>query len=124
MGKNIPCPVCGKYAFEIENDYDICGECGWENDGVQGADFSHRGGANYLSVNECKIIYELSLYNGAKEKLMVLKQDWENKHSDIHAKYRNIDWRIDGAKASHELNNAIDEYMSKIHELYRIICKR
>lgn len=28
----IVCPVCGKYTFECEGDYDICEYCGWEND--------------------------------------------------------------------------------------------
>ena len=29
------CPVCGKYKFEEENDFDICPYCMWENDGLQ-----------------------------------------------------------------------------------------
>lgn len=30
--KGIPCPVCGKYRFAEEADYDICPVCGWENE--------------------------------------------------------------------------------------------
>jgi len=28
-------PVCGKYTFDIFNDFDVCPFCKWENDGVQ-----------------------------------------------------------------------------------------
>ena len=44
---NIPCPVCGKYIFNKEADYDICKYCGWENEDYYGG-----GGANDLSLEE------------------------------------------------------------------------
>ena len=31
MEKKISCPVCGKYDFREECDYEICPYCGWEN---------------------------------------------------------------------------------------------
>ena len=121
MKKNMLCPVCEKHIFVMENDFDICDVCGWENDGVQGADFNYRGGANSLSVNDCKIIYKISLLNDFSDKLSALEQEYRNKNKDIHTKYLNIDWRIDGEKIRHELSNAVDEYMEKIYELYRLI---
>lgn len=55
----IECPVCGKYKFREEGDYDICPVCDWENDGLQLANPDEDGGANELSLNEYKKEYEL-----------------------------------------------------------------
>lgn len=53
----IKCPVCGKYQFVEENDFDICPVCGWENDGVQMEDPDYSGGANEMSLNEAREAY-------------------------------------------------------------------
>ena len=53
---NIPCPVCGKYIFNKECDYDICKHCGWEND-----DCFEGGWANELSLEDHKKRYEAYL---------------------------------------------------------------
>lgn len=53
----IVCPVCGKYTFECEGDYDICEYCGWEND-----TYTEAGGANSISLSEYKKRYEIYLY--------------------------------------------------------------
>ena len=50
----IKCPVCCKYEFEYDNDYDVCETCGWENDGVQLDDPDYSGGANDISLNEAR----------------------------------------------------------------------
>ena len=50
----INCPVCGEYEFEIDNDFDVCEVCGWENDGVQFDDPDYRGGANDENLNEAR----------------------------------------------------------------------
>lgn len=50
----IKCPVCGKYEFKGENDYDVCPVCGWENDVVQLEDPDYDGGANDISLNEAR----------------------------------------------------------------------
>ncbi|MBR1443567.1 MAG: hypothetical protein IJ583_08545 [Firmicutes bacterium] len=63
--KTIICPVCGRYEFEEDNDFDICTCCGWENDGVQEKDHNYAGGANELSVNEARI--EFFLLNDAQK---------------------------------------------------------
>lgn len=54
----IKCPVCGKYKFEEENDFDICPYCMWENDGVQYDDPDYAGGANQMSLNEARKAYK------------------------------------------------------------------
>ena len=50
------CPVCGKYTFAEECDYDICKFCGWENNGC-----SESGGANRLSLKDYLTRYEMYL---------------------------------------------------------------
>ncbi len=57
MQTKITCPVCGKYQFEEECDYDICKYCGWENDGDTRAD-----GTNILSLEEYRKRYEMYLF--------------------------------------------------------------
>jgi len=56
MENEIICPVCGKYSFSEECDYDICKFCGWENDGC-----SESGGANGLSLKDYRTRYEMYL---------------------------------------------------------------
>ncbi|MCB0698093.1 MAG: hypothetical protein KDC07_12060 [Chitinophagaceae bacterium] len=50
------CPCCGYYTFEepIENHFDICDVCCWEDDGVQLHDPDFWGGANSVSLNEAR----------------------------------------------------------------------
>jgi len=36
LKKNVPCPVCGQYLFEEEENYDYCPVCGWENEVLPG----------------------------------------------------------------------------------------
>lgn len=52
------CPVCGKYEFADKNSFDICPFCGWEDDEVQEDDPDYWGGANDLSLNDCRKIYK------------------------------------------------------------------
>ncbi len=54
----IRCPVCGKYEFESDNDFDVCEICGWENDGVQLDDPEYSGGANHESLNEARAAWK------------------------------------------------------------------
>ncbi|MBQ9267675.1 MAG: hypothetical protein IJ217_05335 [Clostridia bacterium] len=57
--KFIRCPVCGTIEFD-PNDYEwsICKECYWEYDKLQVEDPDYWGGANCLSLNEYKKLYE------------------------------------------------------------------
>ncbi|WP_411570825.1 CPCC family cysteine-rich protein [Pectobacterium cacticida] len=32
---NYPCPCCGKHEFEVLGEYDVCSNCGWEDDPFQ-----------------------------------------------------------------------------------------
>lgn len=50
----IKCPVCGRYEFEMEDDYDICNVCGWENEKYQITHPDKEGGANRMSLNQAK----------------------------------------------------------------------
>lgn len=50
----VKCPVCGEYEFAMDDDFDVCDVCGWENDGLQTDDPDYRGGANSESLNEYK----------------------------------------------------------------------
>lgn len=54
----IKCPVCGEYEFAMDDDYDVCEVCGWENDGLQMDEPDYRGGANPESLNERKAEWE------------------------------------------------------------------
>lgn len=51
------CPVCRKYYFSTKGSYEICEECGWEDDPVQDEIHNYEGGANQLSVNEARLEY-------------------------------------------------------------------
>ncbi|WP_352708292.1 CPCC family cysteine-rich protein [Mesorhizobium opportunistum] len=51
-GPLFPCPCCGSRVVREPGNYEICKECGWEDDPVQGADPDYAGGANELSLNQ------------------------------------------------------------------------
>ena len=52
------CPICGKFKFEQHGSFDICPNCGWEDDIVQETDPDYAVGANHMSLNEYKEKYE------------------------------------------------------------------
>lgn len=51
------CPVCRKKFFRERASFDICKECGWEDDSLQGDELTYEGGANDLSVIESQMVY-------------------------------------------------------------------
>lgn len=57
------CPVCQLYMFPEEGSFDICTECGWEDDSVMTSDPEYEGGANDI----CLIEY-IKRYKNIKEK--------------------------------------------------------
>ena len=49
------CPCCGEFSLEEPmGSFEICPECGWENDPSQLKDPDLEGGANELSLNQAK----------------------------------------------------------------------
>lgn len=49
-----PCPCCGSKVITTPGAYEICDECGWEDDPVQSADPDYAGGANKTSLNQAR----------------------------------------------------------------------
>ncbi|MBR0138791.1 MAG: DNA/RNA nuclease SfsA [Firmicutes bacterium] len=47
-----PCPVCGKRCLSETGAWEICDNCGWEDDPVQRKDPDFEGGANRMSLNQ------------------------------------------------------------------------
>lgn len=60
------CPVCGKHRFTESGTFDICPQCGWEND-----EYYDAGGANEISLEEYKARYK-SLINAKPD------YNWKN----------------------------------------------
>ena len=50
----ITCPVCGEYEFEMDDNYEICKICKWENDGLQLDEPHSNEGANEFCLNEAR----------------------------------------------------------------------
>ena len=48
------CPCCGYHTLTEVGEYEICPVCFWEDDPVQESDPELEGGANELSLNECR----------------------------------------------------------------------
>lgn len=55
--KKYTCPCCGKHVFEEEHMFEICPNCGWEDDFVQFKDPNFEGGANLFSLNKYKELF-------------------------------------------------------------------
>ena len=51
------CPVCGKFEFPTHGSYEICEECGWEDDGMQETD-PESGGANWEGLAGSRALYQ------------------------------------------------------------------
>lgn len=57
----LKCACCGHKT--VEEEYDICSECGWEKDHVQEKYIGMRGGANKLCLAEAREMYRLCGYS-------------------------------------------------------------
>ena len=56
------CACCGEYTLtEPAGSYEICKNCGWEEDEVQNDLIDFRGGANVISLRESREIYKKSI---------------------------------------------------------------
>lgn len=51
------CPVCGNFTLGEEGGYEICSICNWEDDPYQREHPNYGGGANVLSMEECKALF-------------------------------------------------------------------
>ena len=61
------CPVCGKYTFIEDDNFEICPVCGWEDDGLQREDPDYDGGANHLSLNQYREQYRSRMKTQSEE---------------------------------------------------------
>lgn len=53
------CPVCGNNTLNsYDPEWQICKECYWEYDPLQIDNPDYAGGANDLSINQYKMVYE------------------------------------------------------------------
>mgnify|MGYP000934988302 CR=1 FL=1 len=53
------CPCCNeKTLTDDPGHYDICSNCGWEDDPIQREDPDYAGGANEMSLNEAREAYK------------------------------------------------------------------
>lgn len=53
-GRLFPCPCCGSRVLSEVGVFEICHVCHWEDDPTQEADPDFTGGANEMSLNECR----------------------------------------------------------------------
>ena len=84
------CKVCGM--GNIEQSYDICQFCGWEDDDIQNEKPDYMGGANEMSLNQYKKFWE-------ENKDEILKADNTCfKAIDLAKKYYEINYK------NHKLN--------------------
>lgn len=51
------CPICGKFEFPTRGSYDVCEECGWEDDSLQELDPTS-GGANWEGLEGYRALYQ------------------------------------------------------------------
>lgn len=52
------CPVCKKYEFDHMDSFEICPECGWQDDLYQEENPDEDCLANEMSLNEYRAAYE------------------------------------------------------------------
>ncbi|MBQ8908743.1 MAG: hypothetical protein IJY90_00420 [Clostridia bacterium] len=84
------CKVCGM--GNIEQSYDICQFCGWEDDDIQNEQPDYMGGANHMSLNQYKKFWK-------ENKEQILKADNTCfKAIDLAKKYYEINYK------NHKLN--------------------
>lgn len=56
--KKHKCPVCGKFEFEKRLSFEICEECGWQDDVFDEDDFDAISGANEMTLDEARNAYK------------------------------------------------------------------
>ena len=61
-----PCPIClTQNQLSAERHYEVCSVCGWEDDDLQYEEPDYEDGANLMSLNEAKRMWQSgeSLYS-------------------------------------------------------------
>lgn len=53
----LPCPCCESKTIQEPGCYEICPNCGWEDDPVQSKNSNFSGGANKLSLFEARKLF-------------------------------------------------------------------
>ncbi len=70
--KMLECPCCHeKTLTDGPGNYDICPNCGWEDDPIQRDDPDYTGGANEMSLNEAREIFKLEKGNQTENRQTV-----------------------------------------------------
>lgn len=84
------CPVCGKTEFPERGSFDICTECGWEDDMIQTDYPDEEAGANMMSLNEYKTACPKCRYIGKSiDIICVIRYNNINNRSDSDSVKRN-----------------------------------
>ena len=118
--KDTICPVCEEHFFEFSYDYDICPNCGWENDGLQRINRDFWGGANALSANESRKVYILLQDNPTKAKVSEILRRHNERRTEIYAKFRGIDHRtIESERCRQEFERAHNEFVAELDSLWK-----
>ena len=55
------CPICGQWEFPTHGSYEVCENCGWEDDGLQENDPTS-GGANWEGLEGYRALYQAGLH--------------------------------------------------------------
>ena len=58
MREPYPCPCCGNKTLEDHGEFDICNICLWEDDPLQREDPNDAMGANKISLNQARMLWE------------------------------------------------------------------
>lgn len=58
MSNNNLCPVCGKHEFKLKGFYQWCPICDWQDDEYQEMHPDEAGGANNISLNEARRLWQ------------------------------------------------------------------
>ena len=78
--KRYNCPCCGKTVFKEEHLFEICPNCGWEDDLVQFRNPDFEGGANFFSLNKYKTLFLAG--KNAKQLQDSAKKKWNLKSEE------------------------------------------
>ena len=117
------CACCGEYTLtEPAGCYEICKNCGWEEDEVQNDLIDFRGVANVISLREAREIYKKSIKENLNPWQEIYKaNDYARKHwnqeEEEEERYKKI---------GYSLNNEDNEdiYFTLCQKMSQNCCKR